>query len=445
MQASRRIFGIVLALILLTSLAACGSGGSKPGSAPGGDGQNAQAEKKPVTLNVWSGYPELEAYFKKVAAEYQKANTNVTVNVLTHPLADYQKKLAATIPAGAAADVLETPHSTMNRYIAPGLMAEAPAKVQEFVMGKAYNKEFQETVSVNGKVYGVPLFRGQGVLYYNTKMFKEAGLTAPPRTMEELMEYSRKLTKRDANGKITVSGFSLRLAGLPAGVTQKFGTLLYNFGGNILKRTGDNKWVPDYDNEAGRKAVQMYMDFLFKDKVDDPALKHDAEAFELEQTAMFIRESWVIADIAKKAPGLQYATAPMPTGTIFLPSNLYVPKSSKNQDVAWDFILFAQKPEYLLFLMEDSGWLPNRVDVDYSQVSQKIPGYKGFLDKPAGFTMYTEPDLPVYDEIASKLGGRLAQFFTKAENNTPEAIDKLLKEAAVETRAILQANNLLGK
>ena len=36
---------------------------------------------------------------------------------------------------------------------------------------------------------------------------------------------------------------------------------------------------------------------------------------------MFIRESWVIGDIASKAPNLAYATAPLPRGSIALPTN----------------------------------------------------------------------------------------------------------------------------
>ena len=31
----------------------------------------------------------------------------------------------------------------------------------------------------------LPLFRGQAALFYNTDMFKAAGLNAPPKTMEE--------------------------------------------------------------------------------------------------------------------------------------------------------------------------------------------------------------------------------------------------------------------
>ncbi len=46
----------------------------------------------------------------------------------------------------------------------------------------------------------MPLFRGQSALYYNTEMFAKAGLSGPPKTMDEYTEYAKKLTQRDAAG-----------------------------------------------------------------------------------------------------------------------------------------------------------------------------------------------------------------------------------------------------
>src|SRR5690606_17003033 len=130
----------------------------------------------------------------------------------------------------------------------------------------------------------------------------------------------------------------------------------------------------------GRKTLQMYLDMLYNDKVTDPNMRQDAEAFQLEQAAMFVRESWVIGDTAQKAPNLRYNTAPLPRGTISLPVNLYVPESSRNKDLAWEFIQFALRPEYQVWLLENVGWLPNRGDVDYSSVIEAVPQFEAFLD-----------------------------------------------------------------
>ena len=63
---------------------------------------------------------------------------------------------------------------------------------------------------------------------------------------------------------------------------------------------------------------------MYETKTVTLEMPADADAFERGQTAMFIRESWVIGDIAAKAPDLKYATATLPRGSIGAPVNLYV-------------------------------------------------------------------------------------------------------------------------
>ena len=82
----------------------------------------------------------------------------------------------------------------------------------------------------------------------------------------------------------------------------------------------------------------------------------DAEAFEREQIAMFIRESWVIGDIAKKSPGLNYATAPLPRGSIAVPVNLYVNgPGSGDAKAVWDFTVAANDPQNLIWSLTMSA------------------------------------------------------------------------------------------
>ena len=59
--------------------------------------------------------------------------------------------------------------------------------------------QFLDAFTKNGKLYGLPKDFGPFVLFYNEKMFNEAGITEPPKDWKELEEYCRKLTK-DTNG-----------------------------------------------------------------------------------------------------------------------------------------------------------------------------------------------------------------------------------------------------
>ena len=154
------------------------------------------------------------------------------------------------------------------------------------------------------KIYAVPLFVGQTAVFYNTEYFQEAGIANPPATLEEMLTQAQKLTKTDASGKVTRAGVGMRLFGAGSGVAEKFLFQFWPNGGDIIVQTADGKWKNGYDNDAGRMTLKWYIDALYKVKVDDPNLKRDAEGFELGQSAMFMRESWVIADAKKNAPNL---------------------------------------------------------------------------------------------------------------------------------------------
>ena len=196
---------------------------------------------------------------------------------------------------------------------------------------------FQETATVGGSVYGVPVFRGQGALFYNTDMLAAAGLEGPPTTMDEYDEYAAKLTQRDSDGNPTVSGWSLRLSGGGGGIAEKFWINLHQYGGTLLEQDGDN-YRAGYANEMGLAALRQYVNAVSGLKTVTVEMPADAAAFQREQTAMFIRESWVIGDTAKKAPDLNYKTAVLPRGSIALPVNLYVSGGSEEaQAAAWDF------------------------------------------------------------------------------------------------------------
>lgn len=278
------------------------------------------------TINVWSGYPEMAPFYEHVAESLKEKYPDLKVNVEAIALREHEKRIALGLTSGSAGvTVIELAGSTASRYIENDLLPAAPEAVANFVTDKDnFGAFFVDAASKNGTVYGVPLFRGQGALFYNADMFEAAGLKEPPQTMEAYTDYAEKLTQRDANGKATVSGWSLRLSGGGQGVAEKFWINLFQYDGSVIEEVSDGKWKANYANEAGRKALKQYLQNVHVLKTVTPEMPADAEAFERGQTAMFIRESWVIADIAAKAPDLNYATAPLPAGSIALPANLYV-------------------------------------------------------------------------------------------------------------------------
>lgn len=401
---------------------------------------SSAGSNKPVEISLWTGYPELDPWFKIMTDEYKKQNPNITVNVSSFPLKEFEKKVSAAVPSNSAADIISINPSIALRYIQTNMIQKAPDDLSKMVNSGIFPKVVVNDAMYNGAVYGVPHMMANAALFYNKKMFAEAGLTEPPKTMDQLVEYAQKLTKRDASGKVERSGFSLRLSGGGSGVAEKFWVMLLQNGGSILKEVSPGKYKADYNNDAGLKTLQMYVDMVHKYKTDDPVIKHDAEAFEMEKTAMFSRESWVIGDIKQKAPNLDYGTAVLPIANMLVEKDFYVTNSAKGnkEAAAWDFIRFLMKPENHKQQTVLTGWHPVREDLNLDDLYKESPQLKSFFAKYNKLEVY--PSIPEYDEIQTKLADRLANkgFTDPSFVDNPEKMKAFIEEAAKETNDILK-------
>jgi len=430
-----RVFCLFLLIALVAGFASAGGAQEQKGGT--------------VTLSIWSGYPEMEPFYKHAAEQYKKLHPNVEVTVLAQPLREFEQKLSATIPSDTASDIIEISMYANQKFIEAGLIPELPQNVKDYFMAPGRFSDFAKNNNTyKGKLYGLPIFQGRTALYWNKAMFKEAGLKEAPKTFAEMAEYAKKLVKTDASGNMTRSGHSLRLSGQGSGVAEKFWFVLYPMGGTILEEGKEKgKYHAGYNNEAGRKALKYYIDALYVDKWDSHMIKHDTEAFELGLTAMFFRESWVIGDIAAKAPTLEYDTAPVPRdvrwGRITNPVNLYVTRTCKNPDVAWDFAMFMNEPDNLVWLLDNVGWLPVRQDVDLSSVYAKKPQFKAFTMSDPKYEEFGYTVMASFDEVMTKLAERLvAAYLDKSLANNPSGIDKAISDAANETNEILKKAKL---
>jgi multiple sugar transport system substrate-binding protein len=426
-MSNRRLMVLCLAVILVFSF-----------------GSMASAKAK---ISVWIGWPDLLPAYQEAVADFE-AETGNKVEVLAFPLREFERKLAVSVPAGNAPDIFVTSEYIIPPYIEAGFVSEPPKSVSEFI-ARSFDPMTLKLNTFDGKIYGVPQIGIARVLYWNKKLFEEAGLPGSPKNWDELVEYARKLTTYDEKGNPVRTGICLRKFGGGSGVTEKFQILLSSAGGSILKQTSDGKWRAAYDDEAGVATLKLYIDLIHKYKADSFDTKQDSEAFALEHTAMFIREYWPIPYFKKNAPDLQYNTALIPgrkdgtSGTVYSTESMFVPKSSKNADVAWEFIMFMNRDKYVKKLFGEIGWPVPRTDVDFSDIYADEPAFSVANERPEGYMYSTYPPLIVADEIWTKLGERLEGAFRDATLvDNPEGMKKVLDDAAEETNRILREGKL---
>jgi multiple sugar transport system substrate-binding protein len=409
--------------------------------------------QSPAPLSLWTTSPELVPYYEAVASEYGKTHPNVKLTFLSASAREMEKKLAAAIPTGTGPDIMDIGLNISIQFIEGGFIDPNPPDVDQYFKGGGWNKVVVDALSLNGETYGLPLQDyGRPAMFYNKSHFREAGIEKVPTTSPELIDAARKLVKFDSTGKMTRSGISLRLSGQGSGVAQKFLFVLAPAGGSVLTRTASGKWRNNYDNASGRDALKFYVDAVQTHKIDDPRVPHDADAFVAGQTAILLREAFVIGDIQKKNPSLDYGVAPIPRWKeggpykmLVSSGAIYVNGRSSNKTPAYDFIKYVANPENSLRLTTMTGWISMRQDIDWAPLLQKTPQFGEFVSPRKDTEFFTEPTLSVREEINTKLADRLvAAFVDPSLKDNPDKIAEAIRQMAGQTDQLLKSAGLYG-
>ncbi|MGC9665257.1 ABC transporter substrate-binding protein [Planosporangium sp. 12N6] len=316
-------------------LSACGGSGS-------GEGDTGSKTVRVTLANhVWT------ENLKKAKSEFeQKTGLKVEITQLGEDqLSDqYNVKLNA---GSSDLDVMmyrplqEGKLFAKNKYLADLSKDVKASKDWDF-------SDFQagpvEATSYKGKVVGVPIITEREVLYYRKDLLAKAGLTAPPKTLDELKTAAAAVKAAEPG----VAGFVARTGKSPA-VTQ-FSSYLYSFGGDFADDNGKST----VNSEAAKKAYAYYGG-LIKDSgpanVSTDMSWPEAMAIFTQGKAAFYTEADSLyknaTDPAKSKVSDNVGFAPFPAGPAGskpynIPSwALGINDASKNKANAWKFIEWA--------------------------------------------------------------------------------------------------------
>ncbi|MDO5399962.1 MAG: extracellular solute-binding protein [Eubacteriales bacterium] len=176
----KKIFAMVLALVLLVSMTGCGAAPAAPEAKSEDGGQ--------VTLRLFSNLPDRKngqgLVEQTIIDEYMKENPNVTIEVETLDEEAYKTKFKAYSMEGMP-DVVSIwgQPSFLDEVLDAGVLAElneADYTDYGFVSGSL------EGFKKDGKLYGLPRNTDVAGFYYNQKLFQDNGWEVPT-TYDELL------------------------------------------------------------------------------------------------------------------------------------------------------------------------------------------------------------------------------------------------------------------
>ena len=425
---------LVISVLLCLTLSVFAAGKTEEGKA---------AMKKEGTITLWTAYPDIGAVLEGIGKRYMEANPGVEVKITVFAARALEDKSNTAIPAGVGPDIVQNDVPSVKVLIDNGHFSRPPDKLWDFYQ-KSIRPVYRQVQRTKDEFWGMPVFSSLKYHFWNVGWFKEVGLTKAPETLDEMVAYARKLTKYDAAGNVVKSGISLRLSGGGFGVAEKWWNLaLHPYGGSPQIPTSSGKFKAGLDSEASQLAVKIYIDMLYKYKVDSFAVDHDTAAFAKEVTAQFQREGTTIPFMQENAPKVEYGIAPLPgakiNGCQTGGETMEVTEKSKNKALAWDFVMYCLEPDYQRELFVKTGWLPVREDVDYEPVYKEKPKYKELNTIPDGYQTFVYFSNSAFMELWGKAGAWLTEAFTKKElMDNPAAIKKSSEDFNKEANEILK-------
>ncbi|ALF09922.1 ABC transporter substrate-binding protein [Parageobacillus thermoglucosidasius] len=342
----------ITSVLMGSILAGCGGGDEK---AANKETSGNNGEKVEVTLAGWGGNPSEQKLLQQTLDEFEKKHPNIKVK-LEVISEQYMDVIKTRLIGGEGPDVFY-----LDAFEAPALIETGVLEpLDQYVTDDFDIDDFEKPLldafkGKDGHIYGFPKDYSTLALFYNKKMFKEAGVEVP-KTWDELRETAKKLTKGTE-----VYGF---------GVAPELARLYYiaeSKGGKVVT---DNK--ASFADPKVVEALQPIVDMHLKDKSaaqpSEVGANWGGEMFGQGKAAMVIEGNWAIPFLQDTFPNLEFGTAEVPSingkkATMAYTVAYVMNKDSKKKKAAWELISYLTGKEGMKIWTSKGYALPTRKSV----------------------------------------------------------------------------------
>jgi multiple sugar transport system substrate-binding protein len=257
-----------------------------------------------VTVWNYDTTPEFKALFKA----YESENPNVTIEPVDIEAAQYDQKLTTMLAGNDDSDVLTMKNLIgYSNYAYRGQLKDM-TEYAKGLDGEKYLGTLDYMKDDQGKIFALPYRNDFWVLYYNKKMFDQAGVKYPENlTWDEYRETAKKLTSGSADSKvygaynhvwrsIADATAAAQEVGTPDAIVNGDYSFLSNMY-KVFRGMQEDKSVLDYGTAKSTNTTY-------------------ASQFETEKAAMLPMGTWYMAGVlnSKNAgnTNVDWAIAPLP-------------------------------------------------------------------------------------------------------------------------------------
>lgn len=432
----KRIFALVLSLIMAFTLVGCGSNAPQDNT-PSADSSKPYAG---TTIRVLTAnqtcvekviYPALNEFYEK---------TGITVEMEILGNDDYANKAAIEL-AGKSNNldvIFLRPLSDLKQYCQNGWLTDISRIGEDAEFGlDDYFEASLNSCTYDGTLYGVPIVAESQIMYYRKDLLEQKGLSVPT-NLEELEAAAAALHDPD-NG---MYGFFMR--GKSNALVTQFSSILYSFGGRFNTATESLA-----NSDSFKNATAWYGNMLNKyapPGVANMTWTEGAALFAQGKLGIFIDSDAIFGNItgdeSLAITDDQIGFSVIPAGESGTSTPFYatigawsIPVYSQKQDAALEFIKWAESKEMGLRMTEEvqnagcraSIWNNEEamasfpVDMLQAMVDSRSVAIAG--DRPTVINVGQARDILSVPIQAAILGEDFLPLLEEAHNEFQELID----------------------
>lgn len=379
-----RVSVVAVGTLAASALLLAGCSGSS-----GSGGSNDGGSTKGQTLTYWLWQDNAtDTTWQQLADEFNAQSGHGKVKLQVVPAAQYLDKLSTALSSGNGPDAARMKDSWIGQFVEAGVLAPLSKRIDSWkdkseVESSAWNAG---KVPGSDEIYMMPHQNTALYMYYNKKLFKDAGLQ-PPTTQDEMLADAPKLT-----GK---GHYAMDVRGGAGGQDQWAAWMLAG-GAQFVNASGDVV----LDQAPAEAVNQKYLDLAkYAPPGSETASFSQVQSnFLSGTTATMIHHIGSLAAVRAQF-GDHVGVIPVPAADPSKPSTVQsmsgnvIFQASQKQELAWQWETFLLGDAPMLKMSTSpQGQLPVTTAVADNEAFKKDPAYQVAIT--AAKTAKSWPQLP---------------------------------------------------
>lgn len=348
-------------------------------------------ELEEITLNVW-GVWENKNDLEEIIKNFESQRPNIEIKYRQFRYSEYEKQILTAMANRQEPDIIFIHNTWLGNYLnkivnmpstikTTTVTMEGKIKKEKVVrtqkrvtpslkdikdtyLSVVYEDVVRENIKKENLIYSLPLYVDTLVLFYNRDILENSGILNPPTTWEEFQTDVKLITRQDDNNRIIQSGTAMGTANNVERYFDILSLLMMQLGSSMVHGKSISFHIAQKSGSSlGIDALRFYTDFASPNKevyTWNKSMTNSIDEFASGKVGFIFGYSYHIDSIRNKNPKLNFDITKVPQARTEKEVNYasyWIPvvlDTSKNQDEAWDFIIYASSPTIVDSFLESS-------------------------------------------------------------------------------------------